>query len=364
MTARRPDLRPPPFRALPGPVLWLLLLVLSIPFALALELLRLPAALLLGPMAAGILFAVAGADMHVPSPPMIAAQGVIGCMIARSVTTPILGEIVADAPIFLAGVVSVIAASTVLGWLAARRRILPGTTAVWGASPGAATVMVVMSEAYGADPRLVALMQYLRVVLVAITASAVAALMSGEGGAAAPATAWFPTVAWDALAETVAVIAIGAVLGTRLRIPAGALLVPLILAVALQAAGVLTIELPPWLLGLSYAAIGWGVGLRFTRPILVYAGRAFPRILFSILTLIAVCGVFATLLTLVTDVAPLTAYLATSPGGVDSAAIIAASSDVDLPFVMAMQTTRFAIVLLVGPWLARLVARRALLDGA
>jgi uncharacterized membrane protein AbrB (regulator of aidB expression) len=42
--------------------------------------------------------------------------------------------------------------------------------------PGAATVMMVMVEAYGADFRLVAFMQYLRVVLVAAVASVVALL--------------------------------------------------------------------------------------------------------------------------------------------------------------------------------------------
>ena len=46
---------------------------------------------------------------------------------------------------------------------------------------------------------------------------------------------------------------------------------------------------------------------------------------------------------------PLTAYLATSPGGADSVAIIAASSNVDVPFVMAMQMARFILVLLVVP---------------
>jgi uncharacterized membrane protein AbrB (regulator of aidB expression) len=44
-------------------------------------------------------------------------------------------------------------------------------------------------------------------------------------------------------------------------------------------------------------------------------------------------------------------------GGADSVAIIAASSHVDMPFVMAMQMARFILVLLVGPALARAVAR-------
>ena len=49
-------------------------------------------------------------------------------------------------------------------------------------------------------------------------------------------------------------------------------------------------------------------------------------------------------------------YLATSPGGVDAAAIIAASTKVDTPFVMALQTIRVIVVLAVGPHVAGRVA--------
>lgn len=49
-------------------------------------------------------------------------------------------------------------------------------------------------------------------------------------------------------------------------------------------------------------------------------------------------------------------YLATSPGGVDAATIIAASTEVDMPFVMAMQTVRMIMLLVVGPPVARWVA--------
>ncbi|RVI72001.1 AbrB family transcriptional regulator, partial [Sinorhizobium meliloti] len=61
----------------------------------------------------------------------------------------------------------------------------------------------------------------------------------------------------------------------------------------------------------------------------------------------------------VAGIDPLTAYLATSPGGLDSIAVIAASSNVDLPFVMALQTARLLIITLIGPALARFVADRA-----
>ena len=120
----------------------------------------------------------------------------------------------------------------------------------------------------------------------------------------------------------------------------------------------LKIELPPWLLAMSYALIGWSIGLRFTRAILAHAARAMPALAAAVLTLIALCGGLAVLLIVTTGVDPLTAYLATSPGGADAVAIIAASSKVDLPFVMAMQASRLIVVLLVGPPLTRFIARR------
>jgi len=58
----------------------------------------------------------------------------------------------------------------------------------------------------------------------------------------------------------------------------------------------------------------------------------------------------------------LTAYLATSPGGADSVAVIAATSAADAGFVMAMQVARFVLVLLFGPPLARFVANKAVGD--
>jgi membrane AbrB-like protein len=119
------------------------------------------------------------------------------------------------------------------------------------------------------------------------------------------------------------------------------------------------IDLPPWLLAASYAMLGWHIGLGFTQRILAHASRAFPQILLSIVVLVLFCCGLAFLLVRLLGVDPLTAYLATSPGGLDSVAIIAAASKVDLSFVMALQTARLLIVMAIGPRLARLVAGRA-----
>ncbi len=161
---------------------WAVLLVFSVVFAVALEMLHLPAALMLGPMIAAILLAVSETRVRVPGLPFFAAQAVIGALIARGLPASIVGELQKDWLLFAAVILLVVAVSTSLGWLLARWQVLPGTTAIWGASPGAATAMVLMSDAYGADMRLVAFMQYQRVVFVATLASVVSAALGGGFG--------------------------------------------------------------------------------------------------------------------------------------------------------------------------------------
>lgn len=336
---------------------WLGTLALSAAFVALFEFIGLPATVLLGPMLAAIVFAGFEKQVKVPAPAFSLAQGVIGCMIAASIPISILGELVKDWPIFVAGISSAIIAACTMGWLLARLQILPGTTAIWGSFPGAASAMTIMAESFGADMRLVAFMQYMRVVCVSVVASSIAALWVGHSGAPIPAVVWFPPVDWFWLAATLALILGSYALTQWRKIPSGMFLLPMLLGIVLINTGVMKMELPQWLLAASYAVVGWTIGSRFTKPILRHATRAFPRVLGSILTLIAICGIFAAGLVHFAGIDPLTAYLATSPGGADSVAIISASVDVDVPFVMAMQLGRFLVILIAGPALARMVVK-------
>lgn len=349
--------RPGSFAGRNRSVQWAALVVASAAFVVVLELVGLPAAVLLGTMAAAALLAVSDATIRLPERFFQVAQATVGCLIAQSFTPGFLAALARDWMVFLAGVFSVIGASGVVAYLLARWRVLPGTTAIWGSSPGAATAMTVIAEAYGADIRLVAFMQYLRVVCVAAVASIVAAIWGTTEGTPVAAHEWFPALSPGPFAVTVGLIALGAFVAPRFRVPAGSLLLVLVLGVILQVTGTAELELPPWLLASSYVFIGWTIGLRFTREILASAARALPRVLVAILLLIGSCGALGLGLAAWLGIDPMTAYLATTPGGADSVAIIAASSDVDLPFVMAMQTARFLGVLLLGPGLARFIAR-------
>ena len=318
----------------------------------------LPAALLLGPMLAGVGLALGGVRLRMATSPYIVAQAVLGCLIARTVSPAILVPLAAGWHLFLAVVLSGIVASAAMGWGLCRCGVMPGTTAIWGTSPGGATAMVLMADAYGADVRLVAFMQYLRVLCVALAATLVAHFWA-EAAPGADPVAWFPGLHAGS-AVTAGLVSLGALVGLGTRLPSGAMLAPMLAGASLRLSGLADIELPQWLLAASYAVIGWRIGLGFTRQVAAYAARAVPMILAVIAALIAFCGLLSLALSRLAGVDALTAYLAASPGGLDSVAVIAATTpSVDLPFVMTMQTLRFFLVVLLVPPMARFLAGRA-----
>ncbi|MFC7052526.1 AbrB family transcriptional regulator [Hansschlegelia quercus] len=354
--SRDPE-RLPALARRPALVSWATLAALAVPLIVLLELMGFPAAVLVGSMIASITVAVSGGKARAHRGAFLVAQGVVGCLIGHGVPASALGGIVANWPLLIGPIVAVTLASSLLGWAIARSGVLPGTTAVWGSSPGAAAAMTLMSQSYGADFRLVAFMQYARVVMVVATASIVSRVWIGPTDATARHV-FFPNFDWRGLLVTVAVVGFGVPLARALKIPAGPLLVPMAVTIALQDAMGVTLALPPWLLVVAFSVMGVSIGTRFTREILAHAARALPQILLSIFALIAICAFFAWTLVAFGGIDPLTAYLATSPGGADSVAIIAATANVDASFVMALQTGRLIFTLLAGPGIAQFIAAR------
>ncbi|QPO13915.1 AbrB family transcriptional regulator [Thalassospira sp. A40-3] len=344
---------------MPKPVQWLLLISTSVVFSVLLHHWKVPASLLVGPMIIGILMGTNGATIAAPKQLYLGAQSVLGVMIGGSMTIGILTSFATDWPMILGVTGITLLASSFLGWILCVKQVLPGTAGIWGSTPGAASAMVIMADAFGADARLVAFMQYVRVVIVVGVASSVANFwVDPETLAAMGPHDWFPAFDPVGFALTLSLVVACCFVGQKVRLPSGPLLVPIIVTMILHVSGFFDVVLPEWFLGLTYAMIGWVIGLKFTPPVLRHAAHALPKILLSIFVLISFCAGISGLLVYFMDIDPLTAYLATSPGGLDSVAIIAASTNVDLSFILVLQATRFFMVLAFGPPLARLVARR------
>ncbi len=341
-----------------SPYRWPALFLLTGLGICAMRFIQFPAAPMLGAMIAAILTAVNVDGLKLPNPLFLLGQGVIGLMIGLRLPRDFLSELQRSWPLFIGGVAWAILAAILLGWILTKWNVFPGTTAIWGLSPGAAGAMTVMSEEFGGDIRLVAFMQYLRVIMVVVVMAILARFWVGAAAAAATEGDWTLMPSWKDFFLTLGVIAAALLAAKWIRMPAGSILGPMAAGMIINYWGEMRWEQPWWLLPFGSMLMGWSIGLRFDRRVLGQVARSLPKVLFAILALIGLCGAFAAFMTRWAGIDPLTAYLAASPGGLDSIAIIAASAKVDMSFVLAMHTARFLLVVLTGPWLAKQIVLR------
>lgn len=339
-------------------VRWLLLLALSYGLFWLFHHFRLPAALLLGPMIAAILLSSCDVTVTINKSLFLLSLAFVGMMIAGQMPVTIFSQVAVHWPMFLSGALFTIIAAATLGWLLSRTSLFPGNTAVWGTSPGAAMVMTIMSESFGADMRLVALMQYLRVACCTLSVTLVGRYLGGDAAhRTAPQFDLFSIPSLPDFIKTVVAVALCFALVLLIKKPSMVFILALVAGIALKTLGVTQIVLPGIIIAIAYTIVGWNIGLRFTREILKYAAKLFPLLLVSIGILIAANAAFALVIAKWAGTDYLTAFLATSPGGADSVSIIAASTPVDVGFVVSMQVIRFFLVILLSPMLARRLSR-------
>ncbi|MEA2466193.1 MAG: uncharacterized protein QOJ57_319, partial [Thermoleophilaceae bacterium] len=244
------------------------------------------------------------------------------------------------------------------GILLARIANLDRATASLGMVAGGASGIVAMADDLGADDRLVAFMQYLRVaVVVLVTPLIVGLAFSTHGTGATPGGGEQLLGTAGGWAATIAIAAAGALIGPRLRLPAAAFLGPTLIAAALTLGGVVDVSVPPLLRETAFAAIGLYIGLRFERETLRSIRRLLPAVLVSIAALIAGCFLLAWVLELTADVSLLDAYLATTPGGLYAVLPLAFGSRADAGFVLAVQGLRVLVMVLAAPAVVRLLLR-------
>ncbi|EDV0263367.1 AbrB family transcriptional regulator [Salmonella enterica subsp. salamae] len=307
---------------------WFLLFLLSLLISLIFLWLHLPAALLLGPMIAGIVLSLRGSSLQLPRGIFLAAQAILGCMIAQNLTGSILTTLALYWPVVLLVLLVTLLSSAIVGWLLVRYSSLPGNTGAWGSSPGGAAVLVTR-------------------------------LILGDSAAAvSQQLVWFPPLSGNLLTTLLLAIVAG-IAGRLMRIPSGTMLLPMVAGALLHSHGIIEIELPEWLLAVAYMAIGWRIGLGFDKQVFFMALRPLPQILFSIFALMAICAAMAWGMAHYMQIDFMTAYLATSPGGLDTVAAIAAGSSADMALIMAMQTLRLFSILLTGPAVARFISTYA-----
>ena len=318
-----------------------------------------PSPALFGGLVAGLVRAlVLPRRLTMPARATTAGQAAVGVAMGALIDLETLSTVAADwLPVLL------VTTGTLALSLAAGQalRLQPGISPVTGAFAmiaGGASGIIVMARELGADERMVAVLQYLRVLLIVVLMPVVATTLYGaSGGSGAGAGDGGP--AWPAgLLFTVGCGVSGLVLGRLVRLPVPALLGPLLVAAGLDLGGVtdgLTVPAP--LQSAAFLVIGLQVGLSFTWGNLRTIRRALPLALAAILVLVLACAGLGAVLSAATGVSALDGYLATTPGGLYAVLATATDSGADATFVLAVQVLRLLVMLLTAPLVARVLRR-------
>ncbi len=106
----------------------------------------------------------------------------------------------------------------------------------------------------------------------------------------------------------------------------------------------------------AFAAIGLQVGLRFTPGLVRRAGRLLLPSMACVAVLLIACFGLALILRPLAHITLEDAYLATTPGGLYAVLAAAFGTGADTTFVIAVQTLRLFVMILLAPVVVRAVA--------
>lgn len=317
------------------------------------QVLHLPLAWMLGPLTFNLAAALGRLPVAVPLRLRAWMQAVLGVYLGSAFSPDMAGR-VAQWPWSLAGIALFTVASTALvAWYYRRRAGLDRITALYSATPGAMTAMILMGAALGGDERRIALAQALRITLVVLL---VPPLVLSLSQALPPApTLTTPVAPFDAgeLLLLLAGSALGLALARLVRLPTAELAGPMFASAALYLAGWVHLELPGPLLAATLWILGSSVGARFAgiklRELLALGRHA----LIAVALALALAVLFAAVISLLPGVAFLAALLALAPGGVAEMCLIAVAWNIDPAFVAFHHLARMFLLMALAPWAGR-----------
>jgi uncharacterized protein len=319
-----------------------------------------PTPSLFGAFSVGIAFALLfPVRLRPPRSLSVLAQALIGVIVGSHVERSTVAAIATHWLIVLVVCVLALAASILSGLLLARVSHIDQSTASFGMIAGGASGVIAMSRDLGADERMVAVLQYIRV-LVIVTGTPVAATIV-FGATAAPNHPATAAVGGGVRgAALCALLAFAGILLVRAtRVASLALLGPIVGAASISLANTgLAPVVPVWVQSAAFAAIGLQVGLRFTSESLGQARRLVPAATVAIVGVIVVSALLGLMLSSVTHVSELDGYLATTPGGLSAVLAFAVGTRANVAFIVSVQLIRTIMMLLAAPPLAHWFVRR------
>jgi membrane AbrB-like protein len=319
-----------------------------------------PAGFLSGAMLAVAVAALAGRPMYLPLRFAQAIYIFIGVSLG-GVVTPATLHGIATYPLSI--VVLLISMSAVGFGGATYLRLVHGwdrLSAFLAAAPGGLSQVMVTAAELGAELRGIAIVQSVRVVMLAISLPAGLAAFGLANSAGRSLGGQLSIGSLDELAILVVVSTTVAILAHWTRFPGGLLFGSMLASAVLHGSGLIHAVMPWWVANTAMIALGSVTGSRFANTSL----DTLLKFLFAAFGTLAVSVVIGALgaLTLValTPLRIADVMTAFAPGAVDAMMLLALALNVDPVYVGAHHLARIFFVSFMTPIVAHRVARRRL----
>ena len=332
-------------------------LVLATAGGLGLGLTGFPAGYLSGAILVVATAALLGRPMDVPRFFQIAIYVLIGISLG-AVVTPETLQGMASYPLSIAVLLAAMALVSVAG--AAYLQVVHGwdkVAAYLGAAPGGMSQVLILAADLGADLRPIAIVQSLRVVIVAVGLPAGLAAVGFAGQATRPHVP-LTMVSLDELAILAVASSAAAYGALRLKFPGGLLFGAMFMSAFLHGTGLIHAGTPWWVANTAMVALGGVIGARFTNTPLRMLLRFAAAGVGSFAVAVVIAAIFAAGLISLVPLRIPEVMIAFAPGSVDAMMLLALALHLDPVYVGAHHVLRIFMVSLMMPLVARRVARK------
>jgi uncharacterized protein len=323
----------------------------------ALGLIGVPAGWLSGSILAVAGASLAGRPMLIPTLLMRAIFVLIGISLGAVVTPETLHGM-ATYPVSIAVLILAMALISIGG--AGYLRLIhrwDNVDAYLAAAPGGMSQVLALGAELGGDLRAIAIVQSIRVVVIAVGLPAGLSMLGLVGQAPPRVTGALSIGVLDELAILVAASTIVAIIAHRIRFPGGLLFGAMLTSAVLHGSGLIHAVMPWWAVNTAMVAMGAITGSRFAntplRMLLNFVGAAFG----SFAVAVTIAAAFAAVLISVLSLRAAEVMIAFAPGSVDAMMLLALALNLDPVYVGAHHLTRIFFVSLTMPLVARRTAR-------
>ncbi|MBK1698783.1 AbrB family transcriptional regulator [Rhodovibrio salinarum] len=315
----------------------------------------LPLPWMIGAMLATTLAAVAGLPVALWHRLREGFVVVLGVMLGSSFTPAIASQLPGWAVSLLILSVYTVVSGMLGAWFFRRMAGYDRVTSYFSAMPGGLSVMIFVGEAMGGDSRLISLTHAGRLLLVVLVLPFAFQLFMGYDPASRPAAG--PDLA-DLGGMEVALLTASGVLGWAgaqlLRIPAPAVVGPMLLSAAIHLGGVIEAGPPQAVIAAAQIVVGSSLGCRFAGTPITAIARTLMWAAGGTVVLLGSAVASAWVGHLITGLPILELTLAYSPGGLAEMSLVALALGLEAALVATHHIVRIFLVVVFAPLAFRL----------